>query len=232
MSSRDAQPFLKNTRVLDAERRAWSYWFVDGLFNILSGTGFLLLAASFGIDKKRSTLNFVIAACCYFLYLAIILRRERILDWLKSRVTYPRTGYVPYPYKPPSAITELRIDDPEPETPPDVRRARRNRTLRSLTGMLGFGVALALLAIVNTPWICLVASVLFGFALCSMNARGMNLSWIVVLGMPFVGLCMSLLQIVRFQRANALMAGAGIVLLIDGTVTLIRYLRRNPVARA
>lgn len=218
--------------VLDAERRAWNYWFVDGLFNILSGIGCLLLAASFEIDKRRSTLNFVIATCCYFLFLAIMLRREQVLGWLKSRITYPRTGYVPYPYKPPAALTELRIDDPEPETPLDVRRARWNRALRSLPGIIALGVALALLVVVKTPWVCLVAAALYGFAFGSMTDRGIKYSLTAMLVMSFVGLGMSLLRVGGFHRFDLLTAGAGLVLMTDGMITLIRYLRRNPVARA
>jgi hypothetical protein len=219
--------------VADTERRAWGYWFIDGLFSIVSGIGCLLLAAAFlEIDKKRSTLNFVIAACCYILCLAIISRRERILEWLKSRVTYPRTGYVPYPYKPPSAITELRIDDPEPETPPDVRRARRSRTLQSLCGALAFGIALALLFVVHSHWICLAAGAVGGFAFPTMSGRGIKPSLIIALGISFVGLVMSLLQISSFHRVDVFTGGAGIVLMFDGTITLIRYLRRNPVAGA
>lgn len=218
--------------VLDAEHRAWNYWFVDGLFNILSGMGCLLVAASFEIDKRRSTLNFVIAACCYFLFLAIMLRREQILDWLKSRLTYPRTGYVPYPYKPSTGLTELRIDDPELETPLDVRRARRNRAVRSLPGIIALGVALTLLVVVNTPWVCLVAAALYGLAFGSMTDRGIKHSLTIMLGMSFVGFVMSLLRVGGFQRFDLLTAGAGLVLMTDGMVTLIRYLHRNPVARA
>lgn len=226
-------PKLQNAQVLDAERRARNYWFVDGLFDILGGIGCLLLAASFGIDKGRSSLNLVIAACCYVLSLAVIFfRRDQILEWLKLRVTYPRTGFVPNPYKRPEGLIELRIDDPAPETPPDVRRARRSRNLRTLPGMAVTGAAIALLVEVKNPWICLLAAVLTGFAFCSMRQLPAKESLIILLGMPFAGLTMSVLRVAVPQRADAFMVGAGTVFLIDGTVTLIRYLLRNPVARA
>ena len=162
-------PKLENAQVRDAEQRARNYWFVDGLFDILGGISCLLLAASFEIDKERNSLKLVTAACCGFLFLAIMLRRDQILEWLKLRITYPRTGFVPNPYKHPERSIELRIDDPAPETPPDVRRARRNRNLRALPGMAVIGAAIALLVEVKNPWICLLAAVLTGFAFCSMR---------------------------------------------------------------
>lgn len=221
-------PKLQNAEVLDAELRARNYWFADGLFNILGGIGCLLYAASFEIGKERSVLNLVTAAC----WCLIMLRRDQILEWLKGRITYPRTGFVPNPYKRHEGRIELRIDDPAPETPPDVRRARRNRTLRTLPGIAVIGVAMALLVEVKTPWICLVAAVLTGFAFCSMRQLPARQSLIILLGMPFAGLAMSVLRVGVPQRADAFMVGAGAVFLIDGTVTLIRYLFRNPVVRA
>lgn len=221
-----------SSEVLDAERRAHDYWFVDGLFNIVAGIGCLLFAASFKIDKERSSLNVATAACCGFLFLAIMLWRDQILEWLKLHITYPRTGFVPNPYTHPEGLIELRIDNPELETPPDVQQARRNRTLRSLPGMVGVGAAGAILTIVKTPWICLIAAALAGFAFCSMRQFPAKQSLIILLGMPFAGLTMAVLRVAVPQRVDAFMAGLGAVLLIDGAVMLARYLLRNPVARA
>lgn len=218
--------------IAEAERKAWKYWFIDGLFDIVAGASYLLLVASFEIDKARSTLNFVVASCCYFLCFAIMIRQERILEWIKWRVTYPRTGYVPNPYKRPPELTELRINCESSELTPEVKRSRRKRTLHSIPGVIAIGLAFILIASVNAAWVALVAGILLSFAFWSFRNFQITLSWLVVLGMPFVGLIVSFLPISGFKRVDALMFGAGILFFANGVISLVGYLRRHPARQA
>lgn len=219
---------LTNSDVIGAERKAYNYWFVDGLFNIIGGTGFLLLVTSFELGKKTAV-TFLVSACCYFLLLVLILRREQVLEWLKTRITYPRTGYVPSPYKRPPKITELRVDDPYKEVAPDIRRARRNRQLRSIPGMVTLAAAFVLLYGVKGPWICLPAGALYGVALWLINSNGVH-PLPDIFAMSLAGLGVSLLRVTDLQRIDMLSAAAGIILLTEGTITLLGYLWRNPAA--
>src|SRR5208283_1221322 len=84
---------------LQAERRSWHYWFVDGLPSILTGAVFLLLAFFFFYERRtsHSPISFVMVFTALFLWGAITLRQREILDWRKAKITYPRTGYATPP---------------------------------------------------------------------------------------------------------------------------------------
>ena len=58
-----------------------------------------------------------------------------------------------------------------------------------------------------------------------------RLSWIVLGGLPFVGFYMAVFQadhIVGPDRIAFFLGGAGLILVLDSALTLLRYLRANP----
>jgi hypothetical protein len=78
-------------------RRAAAYWFVDGLAEIYFGFLLLLPSALFaaakvlhwqirGLDKWWGSVLSMFALAAWYLH-------RPILDFLKARITYPRTGY-------------------------------------------------------------------------------------------------------------------------------------------
>src|ERR1017187_1883330 len=80
-------------------RRAASYWFVDGLPELLFGLALVIMAALVFLwrmyaPKPWIRFDWLILAVGFILY---FLMERRGLDFLKSRVTYPRTGYVQPP---------------------------------------------------------------------------------------------------------------------------------------
>jgi hypothetical protein len=83
-------------------RRAAAYWFVDGFPEIVLGVA-LILSAVAGIlwdlygpgrADRRGFAGFLIVSAGFALY---YYKERSILDFLKSRVTYPRTGFVQPP---------------------------------------------------------------------------------------------------------------------------------------
>jgi hypothetical protein len=232
-------PKLENTRVLDAERRARYYWFVDGLPQILGGIALVPFSVALWYFASWSVLNFVIGFISLCAFFAISLRSQQLLEWLKLRATYPRTGYAPAPsprpadhegFLPPAPIIQLHINSPNDETADDLRRAR----LSWLESMLlsvpaGFVV---LLWDVKTPWICLFYAIFCSLLFWWVSGREKKVAWAVVLGLPFVGLIMFFFPVSPNHRLAELAAGMGVIAIIEGTVTLVRYLRRNPVAGA
>src|SRR5258708_2886178 len=77
-------------------RRAASYWFVDGLPEILFGLALVIFAALAFLwrvyaPKPWSESDWMIVYAGLLLYLFL---ERGVLDFLKSRVTDPRTGYV------------------------------------------------------------------------------------------------------------------------------------------
>jgi hypothetical protein len=81
-----------------AGRRAAAYWFADGLPDIVFGLMLLLFAATGFLWQMYAP-----HARAYDLWLMVIpfglfyWQGRAVLDFLKSRVTYPRTGYVQPP---------------------------------------------------------------------------------------------------------------------------------------
>ncbi len=81
-------------------RRAAAYWFVDGLPEMAFGLPLLLFgllavwATARGNPHGWEVWLPVGVMLSYLLVLVMFIMHRRVLDALKARVTYPRTGYV------------------------------------------------------------------------------------------------------------------------------------------
>lgn len=231
-------PKLQSARVLDAERRARDYWSIDGLPQIVDGASLILLGVSLWYFFAWSISNFVVGSILLLALIAISLCGRKTVQWLKARFTYPRTGYVPLPPPPrpeydgafPSyPITELHINTPNRDTPSDIRRARLS-WFRTNVFSVSLSAIWLLLWIIRTPWVCLFATLLFSFAFWFVAHKKMSAPWIILVGLPLVGLAMSVLAVERKHRFAELMVGLGILVILDGAFMFVRYLVRNPVA--
>ena len=102
-------------------RRAASYWFVDGLPEIVFGIMLLIFGAA-GLLWGRYAPNPWVRG--YFLlvavgFLVLQWKSRDLLNFLKSRLTYPRTGYVQPPddfVQPRQTLTLLQL---RPAPPPE-----------------------------------------------------------------------------------------------------------------
>ena len=87
------------TPIASPGQRAASYWFVDGLPEIVYGLALLMIGASallWRIYAPNPWMKF------YFVFVAVgniflFWKGSEVLDFVKSHVTYPRTGYVQPP---------------------------------------------------------------------------------------------------------------------------------------
>jgi hypothetical protein len=101
-------------------RRAAAYWFADGLPELVFGA-VNLLAGAFGMLMNLFVLvtwlkgAYIVALLVFIL----LLRKDRvILDLIKARLTYPRTGYVRPPADPVPDQGEWLIPVPKSDQPP------------------------------------------------------------------------------------------------------------------
>jgi len=83
-------------------KRAAAYWFIDGLPEI--GFGLLYLAWSvlglvWGSSPNSAWMKWAVVAAS-LAFLVFFCWDRRILDFVKARLTYPRTGYVRPPKEP------------------------------------------------------------------------------------------------------------------------------------
>ncbi len=82
-----------------ATRRAFIYWFDDGLQEILVGGCFFLIGVFLclqGLVGKRPPLNAFFSLGFPVLFVGLFLAARRLVVALKDRYVHPRTGYVSF----------------------------------------------------------------------------------------------------------------------------------------
>jgi len=80
-------------RIQNAQRRAIQYWFVDGLAELSAGVTSLLLAVLFLLWGELAKTRW--SLLIFFLIpLAVSVVLRLVIQKVKQRITYPRTGYV------------------------------------------------------------------------------------------------------------------------------------------
>lgn len=94
----------KQTKISDSPgRRAAAYWFEDGLPEILVGCillfCILVLLAKY-LDWINDVLSLALWCCGFFFAVALYTKGWKVLDFIKTRFTYPRAGYASPPGEP------------------------------------------------------------------------------------------------------------------------------------
>ena len=220
-----------SSKILGPERRAWNYWFEDGLPTIVGGLGCLFGGLSF-FFAGGIRLLFVP------LYGVILLRHGAITEWVKMHLTYPRTGYVspPSPTQDAPPVTghlaalSLEADSAQLRESLSDQRERKVRFAGLL--VIAMFAVWGLFAIAN-PAMYAVAGVSMAVILWMLNRRDVMLSWFVIGGIPLVGAALAIYAPeVKWpvQRVGYFLVGCGVLIIADGAITLARYLWRNPVA--
>lgn len=220
---------LSTPPLLAADERAWNYWFVDGLTNIVVGANTLMFAFAvfFPPHWPPKALPLALWAIALISYVAIVMRYKQIVEWLKARITYPRTGYVQSP-SPDSAEAANLITVPlgTMSMPPEVQ-------IRHLQRRTSFTITIALVAIacfafllIHQRWVWTATGTMFSIALI-IARRDFGISWILPLGFPILGLYITRFA-PRHMGASYFIIGMGLLFLLDGIVTLVRYLIQNP----
>jgi len=237
-----------NMQVASVMKRARGYWFVDGFTEMAAGGLFILLAGLLLINGNVPQASFPawflsvageIAIAKFVGILAAIL----ILWWLKDHFTYPRTGFV----------RGKRI------TTAQVLIIIRNAILFLLLPIFGLLAASLLIASTGSvlssmpAWFPVGLGLLWA-ALCVLASEWMGLRrfrllgamillagmaigfWQFALGLPPVYGGKGVLQPHVLESINRtltslgfLTLASGVILLISGIVTFLRYRKENPI---
>jgi uncharacterized membrane protein len=223
-----------------AETRSWHYWFADGLPQLLIGVSALLFGFYFLSTgaPSASTAASILALVAFLIYLLLIVRAAQILEWLKARITYPRTGYAASPYfaaRDSSACSPgLNLTPVQDSNAPAIAEIKRAREARSIRlSRTYFLLALVSLAIwfVHIPWICALTGLVMGLILWIGTRADKSVPPLVILGFPVVGFCVDTLQSDPHARVGYFILGVGFLFLVEGLISLLLYLCRNPVAQ-
>ena len=213
-----------------AERRAWNYWFEDGLPTLVGGFGCVLFGLSFVFD--HSLFRLVLMG----LYCVILLRGRAIVEWLKVRLTYPRTGYVTPPdpqdqLPPVPGPTALSLE----ADPAQLANAasEKQKQMKRMILLLAMVLAAVLgTMFIERPWIYAAAGIDLALVLWIMNGKDLRLSWLTIGGLPLIGLGMAIFPqegLTPAHRLGYFALAGGLLVVAEGAVTLARYLWRNPM---
>lgn len=244
--------------VVEAERRAWRYWFVDGLPNLVAGLACLLLAFTFILlvqyQHTRSPLLISVVILALIIGTAVFYRMRQTLEWLKARVTYPRSGFAAAPYftddpKPPADLAMLNLSSAtEKETTQEILRSEDVH--HRLWYLLGIGAAASLVGIfVPSRLLCAIAGLVAGALIWFAARKDARKSWDAVYSLLLVQVIFTINAAIntamdtrmntthigegiQLERIGYFGAGVGSALALAGTITLVRYLRHNPARQA
>jgi hypothetical protein len=214
-------------------RRAASYWFVDGLPEILFGLALVIMAALVFlwrtcVPQPWIRFDLVIVAVGFLLYYGM---ERRFLDFLKSHVTYPRTGYVQPPEESPWRVPTLTTLSLRPDLP-----AKENVTLfegRTMVLVFWFCCPFMLTADPLGRWVVPVLVPSLAVALYVVSRRSERpYRWWSALILALAGLAFIRVDVpAPLQRPLPLLLAGG-WLLAQGAYTMVHYLRTNPCPRA
>lgn len=213
-------------------RRAASYWFADGLPEMLFGLALVIMAAMMFLwrlyaPKPWIRLDSLIVVAGFIFY---YLMERKILDFLKSQVTYPRTGYAQPPEEVPRRVQTLTTLSLRPGPP-----AKENVTsFQWRTVMLVFWFCYPFILNGNPlgRWAVPVLTPALAITLFAVNRRSERpYRWWSALILALAGLVFVWVDVpAPLQRALPLLLAGG-WLLAQGACTLVHYLRANPYPR-
>jgi hypothetical protein len=214
------KPNLKGTRMTDnfstVEQRVMRYWYTDGLGELTGGGMFMLLGGYFAGQEFLKANDFVSGLLQGSLVLVLVggmFFGRWLIKLLKSRLTYPRTGYVEY-----------RVDK-------DASNLRR-----ILIGIVAAVVAVSTLMFSKQVGYFLdltiaLTGMLVGLILIVMQGKRSDLKRFYVLGgFSFVlGIVLALSGLPDGYGLGAYYGLMGLAYIISGSFVLRRYLQENPM---
>jgi hypothetical protein len=192
-------------------QRTRQYWFSDGIVELSVGSLFLILAVYFYLQYVLPAGSWLLVGLqigfVFLLFGGIYLSRS-LVDRLKSRLTFQRTGYVSY------------------------KRASRRQRLVS-TGIVclvaGINIAIFLATPVSVHWIPAATGLIVGSLwLISALRVGLLRFYLQAILAYLLGISLSISSIEIYYGLAIFYGILGSILLISGAWVLAAYLRHNP----
>ncbi len=204
-----------NSNLSDVQRRVNRYWYTDGLAEILGGGMFLLLAVYFALQDFLGPdlmLSGILQAGLALLLIGGAFVSRRLINSLKTRLTYPRTGYVEY-------------------------RASKKDTGRKriLVFILAFTISALTIAFVGIfksfNSIVAVTGFIVGMILVLLRGKASGLFRFYILGAIslLLGFSISASRLTEGYALGLYYGLMGVCFLVSGGLTLRHYLHENPL---
>ena len=202
-------------KMLDVEQRVKRYWYSDGIAELSIGGMFILLGLYFGIQGyfgEGSTIAVILQVSMVIVMIGGVLGANWLVNQLKTRLTYPRTGYVEY-------------------------RARDKDAKQRRYVVIGVALILAVASIVLINFIrgldsmVLGTGILVGAVFIALRGKSSGVTRFYYLGglSLVLGVGLSLDNLSQAYNLALFYGLLGLALLVSGILVLMRYLRENPM---
>ena len=206
---------MENDEMKAVEQRVKRYWYTDGIAELASGGLFVLLGIYFGAQGflgEDSIVNVILQVSLMLVMIAGAFGVRWLVNTLKARLTYPRTGYVEY-----------RVNEKDAK----VRRYV----------VAGVAMAIAMASIVLIDYIrgldsmALITGLLVGVIFIALRGKSSGLKRFYLLGglAIVLGVVLSFSGLSQAYNLGLFYGLLGIAILISGGLVLRRYLSDNPL---
>jgi hypothetical protein len=200
----------------DVEQRVKRYWFKDGLGELVGGAMILLIGLYFVGQvwlPEGSMGRTLLQSSLALLLIGGALATRWLVNALKARITYPRTGYVEY--------------EPGPKNTPSGRVFTVGIAISVSALLVIFGRSFG-----SFNWLPGFTGLLFGVVFMILRARSNGVGRFYVLGTfcVILGMALSFSGLPMAYSLGLLYGLTGIVSMVSGGITLLRYLRENPLS--
>jgi hypothetical protein len=199
----------------NVEQRVKRYWYTDGIGELIGGGMFILLGIYFALQEflgQRSIMGAILQVSLILLMIGGMAAGRWLINTLKTRLTYPRTGYVEY-----------HFDE------------RTTNSRRVWTVILAFAISALTMVFVRLfqsfDSIVAVTGIAVGLILMILRAKSSGLARFYGLGTASVilGLALSASGLPNGYSLGLFYSLMGVCFIISGAWTLRRYLRENPL---
>ena len=202
-------------KMLDVEGRVKRYWYSDGIGEISVGLVFIILGAFFGVQGyfgEESKIGVILQLSMVVVMMGSIFGTQWLVNTLKAKLTYPRTGYVEYRAKDKDATQRRWI-------------------------VVGVGLIVAITSFVLISFVrevdsmVLVSSILVGVIFIALRGRSSGVVRFYYFGgLSFIlGVALSFNSMPRLYNLGLFYGLLGLIILISGVLVLRHYLRENPM---
>ena len=206
---------MEDNEMKQMEQRVKRYWYTDGIAELTSGGLFVLLGVYFGAQGflgEGSTASIILQISLILVMVGGIFGVRWLVNDLKTRLTYPRTGYVEY------RVNEKNV-----------------KVRRYLVAGVAMTIAIASVVLVDyirgLDTMALITGLLVGVIFIALRGKSSGLKRFYLLGVlaMVLGVTLSFSGLSQAYNLGLLYGLLGIAVMFSGGLVLRRYLSENPL---
>jgi uncharacterized membrane protein YcfT len=197
------------------EQRVKRYWYTDGIAELASGGLFFLLGIYFGAQGffgEKSLVSVILQISLVLLMIGGAFGVRWLVNALKARLTYPRTGYVEY-----------RVNEKDAKV--------RRYVVAGVAMIIAIGSIVLIDYIRGLDSMALITGLLVGVIFIALRGKSSGLKRFYALGglAIVLGVALSFSGLSQAYNLGLFYGLIGIAILISGGLILRRYLNENPL---